>query len=809
MSTSKKSDSAKSTLDMALDYVLLNPGRYIFPIKPLAKFPPLVQDNLGGNASNDPEQIKAWHKKWFGCNWGVAHRKSKLLVADVDTNQTKGKVGQLTYDLLDLEYGWPDTEITTTPSGGHHHIYEGEHIFALGEHGIGKDIDSPNYTLIAGCRFADGTEYVGNGKVAVPCPQWIYDLIGRAKTRIVGAGETVVDLDKPEMVTWAVDYLRNDAEPSIEGKGGEHQTLKVAMSLRDNGISEVLAIELINDYYNVPGLCEPEWEIEELTAKIGNAYRYANLSKVGGRTAEAEFGDDDAEEIAASIPARIMGDPKNINDAAKRARDAAARRREEDAAEAREAARIAAAEQPEHIWTKAELCERWVYIMPTKLFVCRDPGDPNADDSARKMFGIEAFDKAFKYAGKKGKLSDDLLSKKKGTIRRLDALVYRPEQGEFIGRSYNLYRPSLIVPSLGATDEEKAAAKAALQMWNAHLEYLLPDQADRDHVLNWMAWLLQNMRLKPKHALLLQGKEQGTGKTFLALMLEQILDVYNVSRVSQSDLAGQFNRWAMNAKLLIIEELRALDKREVAKKLHPLISEDRIPINDKNEKTFNIMSCFGLFAMTNDDAAIPIDDGDRRYLVIRTNAKPRDLPEYGEGYDPSYYVRLYALLRQPVAIAAIAYDLLRRDVGAYNGQGRAPITTAKADMMAAGASAVEQWMIENAGMPPLTRPLATIAEIVNEMPRRLQNAGTDQSVAGVLARKFKGCRVGKVRVGNGDRPSLWALNDRVPTPLLRKYEKGTAEQKKRAGAELAKIYQAARSSGSGSDPTEGADEFAQ
>jgi hypothetical protein len=75
-------------------------------------------------------------------------------------------------------YGWPATEMTTTPSGGFHMVYEGwadashpAHIMALGENGIGKDIDSPNYTLIPGCTFDDGTSYVGNDAEAVKCPR--------------------------------------------------------------------------------------------------------------------------------------------------------------------------------------------------------------------------------------------------------------------------------------------------------------------------------------------------------------------------------------------------------------------------------------------------------------------------------------------------------------------------------------------------------------------------------------------------------------------------------------------------------------
>jgi len=135
----------KRTLDLGVDYTDQHFGkRFIFPVKPGAKFPPLIKDNLE-QASNDPAQLAEWENRWPGCNWGVALRKSGLLPADVDTNPKKNKQGQATFDDLDLMYGWPETEMTTTPSGGFHMIYEGwandehpAHIMALGENGLGK-----------------------------------------------------------------------------------------------------------------------------------------------------------------------------------------------------------------------------------------------------------------------------------------------------------------------------------------------------------------------------------------------------------------------------------------------------------------------------------------------------------------------------------------------------------------------------------------------------------------------------------------------------------------------------------------------
>jgi Bifunctional DNA primase/polymerase, N-terminal len=311
----------KRTKDLGVGYVDEHFGkRFIFPIAAGKKFPPCIKNNLE-DASNDPKQIEEWERKWPGCNWGVAHRKSKLLVADVDTNKAKGKIGDATYFDLDLQYGWPETEKTTTPSGGFHMVYEGwadenhpEHIMALGENGIGKDIDSPNYTLIPGCTFDDGTSYVGNGVDAVRCPEWIYDTIKSSKTksRITDAGEIVVELDQPENVATIIDYLKTDAVPSIEGQNGDANLLKAAYYLKDFGISQTLGVELLNEYFNPR--CEPQWDLDDLAKKMAGAYTYANLSKVGGKTAEADFADDKPEPITPKGDQKIIAAEKRARE---------------------------------------------------------------------------------------------------------------------------------------------------------------------------------------------------------------------------------------------------------------------------------------------------------------------------------------------------------------------------------------------------------------------------------------------------------------------------------------------------------------
>jgi hypothetical protein len=735
------------SLTLALDYLERHFfTRYLFPIKAGAKFPPLLKDNLDSNASNDPAQIKRWVEQFGPVNWGVAHRKSRLLIADVDTNPTKGKRGQATYDDLDLMFGWPDTETTTTPSGGFHKVYEGwedanhpAHIMALGENGIGLAIDSPNYTLIPGCTFADGTSYVGNDVDAVRCPEWIYDTIKSSKTkaRISNAGEVVVELDQPANIELAIDFLENDAVPAIEGSGGDFNTYKTCAYLKDLGISSVLAVDLLLEYYNPR--CVPEWAREDLERKVDNAFAYTNLSKAGGKTAEADFDDDPPE---ANPPKMGTYNRKTKEYEFKNSLDPDTAAEDRAAAQAERA--VLSPEQRERFLKLKELAKEWVYVAPLKSFIEKA--------NVKTVWDRQMFDGKYNVVlGEKStkSISDLLLRKRVGGIERFKDAAYKPGQPQRLGdEKFNVYIQSSVVP-----------AEGDISWWNDHLEYLFPLEEDRVMVVNWMAWLLQNLAAKPKHALLLQGETQGTGKSFLVEMLGRIIDMRNVTNLNQSDLHGDFNGWAANSKLLIVEELRAIDKTEVSNKLHPLITQDVVSVNEKNVKRRDVESCFGLFAMTNHEAAINLDNSDRRYLVINTKAVPR----YGKSTPASvaYYTNLYVnKLNDPVAIAAVAYELANWNCGEYSGAAAAPATSAKNMMIAAGKGELEQWMDDHRDEFPLNGRLIAVEDVSDIVPKRVENRTPrlSASIRSVLMQKFGGEELGQAVLANGKRPRLYAIN---------------------------------------------------
>lgn len=294
-----------STLELALDYLELHPDRFLFPIKAGAKSPPLISANLT-KASNDRKQIIAWSRQWPGCNWGLALKLSKLLVIDVDTKS--GKVGQQTFDLLSLEYGIPQTEQVVTPSGGQHHYYAGKHVFALGERGLGRDVDSPNYVLIAGCRLAGGGEYASSTEPGTPCapvPEWVYEVLGKGYDRPERDEVPAVELNQPHNIERTADHLKN-LPPAIEGEGGDDCTYRVAAWCHSHGaVTEEVCLELMAEHFNPR--CEPPWNHDELARKVANAYRYAQAT-AGSGTAEAEFAG--GTTIVDGVTLRIIRTPQ-------------------------------------------------------------------------------------------------------------------------------------------------------------------------------------------------------------------------------------------------------------------------------------------------------------------------------------------------------------------------------------------------------------------------------------------------------------------------------------------------------------------
>jgi hypothetical protein len=125
-----------------------------------------------------------------------------------------------------------------------------------------------------GCTF-NGTEYIAENDVSEIkyAPDWLLNKYLKAPgQKDENSSEPVIELDRPENIALAKDILLN-SPPAIEGQNGNDRTYKIALELRDAGISDYKCFQLIHDSeWN--SRCEPPWDSDELDRLVEHVYKY-------------------------------------------------------------------------------------------------------------------------------------------------------------------------------------------------------------------------------------------------------------------------------------------------------------------------------------------------------------------------------------------------------------------------------------------------------------------------------------------------------------------------------------------------------
>jgi hypothetical protein len=719
----------------------------IFPVIPEIKRPALKEWEK--QATQDPAAIRQWVRRFPNCNWGIS-----LNVVDVDSAVKPGnkRSGLDTFSELTLERGDPDTYHVATPSKGEHFYVADE--LPNGTNTLGEGIDSrragKGYVVAAGSHVTlSEKEHIAvtgfyramNDKAIVSIP-WLAERAGNY-TPSSERGDTIENpepLIDPELLAECLAGL--DASAFRD----QNAWFKLMCSCH-----HATAGQSFPEFYD---WCLSDTGYTGRTDNIEDRWNSLHVHESGDLNLYSTSGLIECLRAAGrgdlvakviSVADGFAADPPERTEADEE-RDADREQAKRAAREAAEAMRSRPKGQRERRFSLAEICEQWVWIAPLKRFINRD--DPGY------ALDKEAFNDRFFYI--RGDYSSPtrlLFSRTEDTIRKLKGMVYRPNEGEFTADGYwNGWRPSLVISKPGDTT-----------LFDEHMTYLFPKEAERDLLLNWWAGVLQHPETKPRHQLMLIGPHQGSGKTFIPRMMRELLGAPNCQALTQDILTNGFTGWAMRTKFVWIEEIRDLtDSKGATAKLHTWASESTITINQKNLPTFVMDQVIAFMAMSNKRDAIAPDNSDRRYLVLYTDAKPH--PEGRSYYDRLYGVNgIGGVLHTPELQSAVLHKLLSRPLGTYSIEGPAPFTAAKQAMIDASASEWTQWMLEHSGEAPLSLRAVTQDEVIEAMPKRLQNrAGVDRAVRAALRERFSGMPwPQQIRPYGraGDKLRVWVIGD--------------------------------------------------
>jgi hypothetical protein len=228
-------------------------------------------------------------------------------------------------------------------------------------------------------------------------------------------------------------------------------------------------------------------------------------------------------------------------------------------------------------------------------------------------------------------------------------------------------------------------------LWLAHVERMVPERFEREHLLNALAHKVQFPGHKINHAILLGGNH-GSGKDTLFAPFFWAIggpSKHNCSLVKNEELTSQWG-YALECEVMEIAELRqaeAKDRRALENTLKPIIAAppELLMVNRKGLHPYMALNRVFVIAFSNERVAISIPSEDRRWVVLWADA-PK-LPE-------AQAVSLWNWYQHRGGFEAVAHYLHTRDVAAWNPNAAPPMTEAKSIMVEHGMSGAESFLVD-------------------------------------------------------------------------------------------------------------------
>lgn len=274
----------------------------------------------------------------------------------------------------------------------------------------------------------------------------------------------------------------------------------------------------------------------------------------------------------------------------------------------------------------------------------------------------------------------------------VDHAVYMPTAELFFNLNrvscVNTYRIDLLPDEPGEFTKKELAA---IETVDRHFRFLCGDRDWlADTLVDWLAHNIQFPGVKIRFSPLIQGIP-GDGKSFVGKLMAYTMGQPNVSIISAQSVNSNFSAWAQGCCLGVMEEIRmqGANRFEALNALKELITNDTVAVIGKGRDQINVPNTINYLATTNFRDALPLDDGDRRWMVIFTQWK--NIAEFemkvGCSYE-LYFERLSDAIENYAG--ALRQWLRSRPISAkFNRHGRAPDTDEKRTMISLGRANID------------------------------------------------------------------------------------------------------------------------
>ena len=326
-----------------------------------------------------------------------------------------------------------------------------------------------------------------------------------------------------------------------------------------------------------------------------------------------------------------------------------------------------------------------------------------------------------RYGGKQfiissvGKLTDEpwkaALRSTCWTIPKVDHTRFLPDQPTFaiieddLGRrGLNTYIPARI-----------KAKQGDLTRWFDWFNRIFPDKGDQKLLFDYLAHCVKFPGYKIQYAPLIQSAE-GIGKTIFKEVMSNALGdmyVYSPKAPELVKSGSTFNAWQRGRLMILVDEIKIDERRELIEILKPMITDARIEIQSKGVDQEMEDNAANWLFFSNFKDAIPINKNGRRYPIF-FSALQSSADILNAGMDAAYFNGLWHWLREEGGIEAITHWLLHYPIERGALPVRAPETSSQAEAIAITRSPLECVIADciNDGVPGFRGGYVSTAAVI-------------------------------------------------------------------------------------------------
>lgn len=259
------------------------------------------------------------------------------------------------------------------------------------------------------------------------------------------------------------------------------------------------------------------------------------------------------------------------------------------------------------------------------------------------------------------------------------APVYEPGKEKFVWedekRFYNTWKGWGCEPQKG---------DVSLWKWLLDCIFRNAEPSHRRWFEQWCAYPIQHAGVKMFTCPILFGQMKGTGKSLLGLSLASIYGE-NAAEITDAQLEDERNVFAAEKQFILANEVTGSDKRTMVGRLRNLITQHTVVINKKYQPDYTVRDTINYFFTSNHIDAVYMEDDERRFFVHEVIG-PRLLDA-----DARKVIAYDAWLKSGECAKALFHHLLNVDLTGFDPTAPAPDTAAKAKMVEASRSEIENW----------------------------------------------------------------------------------------------------------------------